>query len=131
MEALKAQAVAARTYAIRKAGQTVLDDQSFQVYGGYDWNSKTNQAVNETSGQVLRYNGKLITALFSSSNGGYTATNTDEWGTPKLGYFENKTDPYDTYTWELKVPKTVISDETITDTSEKIHLTAISNWMRH
>jgi SpoIID/LytB domain protein len=118
MEALKAQAVAARTYAIRKAGQTVLDDQSFQVYGGYDWNTRTSQAVNETSGQVLRYNGNLITALFSSSNGGYTATNTDEWGTPKLGYLTNKEDKFDTYSWELKVPKTAISNETIIKTSE-------------
>ncbi|WP_060672816.1 SpoIID/LytB domain-containing protein [Rossellomorea vietnamensis] len=119
MEALKAQAVAARTYAYNEAGKTVLDDQSYQVYGGFDWNVKTSQAVTETSGEVLRYNGKLITALFSSSNGGYTATNTDEWGTPKLGYLTNKADPYDNYTWELKVPKTVISDETITNTSNE------------
>jgi SpoIID/LytB domain protein len=118
MEALKAQAVAARTYAIRKAEQIVLDDQSFQVYGGFDWNSKTSQAVNETSGQVLRYNGNLITALFSSSNGGYTATNYDEWGTPKLGYLTNKEDTFDNYSWDLKVPKTAISNETIIKTSE-------------
>lgn len=119
MEALKAQAVAARTYAYNEAGTTVLDDQSYQVYGGFDWNIRTSQAVTETSEQVLRYNGKLITAVFSSSNGGYTATNTDEWGTPKLGYLTNQADPYDTYTWKLKVPKTVISDNTITKAAEE------------
>jgi SpoIID/LytB domain protein len=124
-EALKAQAVAARTYAIDEVGNTVVDNQSFQVYGGLDWNAKTSEAVSETSGQVLRYNGKLITALFSSSNGGYTATNTDEWGTTKLAYFDNKPDPYDTYSWDLKVPKTAISDQTIITTSEE--MTSYSN----
>jgi SpoIID/LytB domain protein len=119
MEALKAQAVAARTFAIRKKEQTVLDDQSFQVYGGYEWHSRTNQAVEETRGQVLRYDGKLITASFSSSNGGYTATNKDEWGYENPGYFQNVNDPYDTYSWDLKVPKTAISDDTIIKTSEE------------
>jgi SpoIID/LytB domain protein len=118
-EALKAQAVAARTYAIDEVGNTVVDNQSFQVYGGFDWNTKTSEAVSETSGEVLKYNGKLITALFSSSNGGFTATNTDEWGTTKLAYFDNEPDPYDTYSWDLKVPKKAISDETIIKTSEE------------
>jgi SpoIID/LytB domain protein len=117
MDALKAQAVAARTYAIDQVGTTVKDDQSFQVYGGYrnyssaqgkwldSWSANSNRAVDETSGQVLKFNGKLIDAVFSSSNGGYTVKNTDEWpnGTP-VNYLDAKPDPFDNYTWTYKLP---------------------------
>lgn len=106
MEALKAQAVAARTYSIDDLGKTVVDTQSYQVYGGYDWADTTSAAVDATRNQVMKYNGKLISAVFSSSNGGRTATNTDEWGTTKLAYLSNQDDPYDTsFAWNVKINK--------------------------
>jgi SpoIID/LytB domain protein len=117
MEALKSQAIAARTYAIDQVGTTVKDDQSFQVYGGYrnyssaqgkwidSWSPYTNRAVDETSGKVLKFNGKLVDAVFSSSNGGYTVKNIDEWsnGTPE-DYLVAKADSFDNYKWTLKAP---------------------------
>jgi len=115
LEALKAQAVAARTYSIDDIGEVVPDTQSYQVYGGFTWGSgvapyqyewRTNQAVEQTAGQVLRYNGKLITAVFSSSNGGHTESNSNEWGSSQLPYLPAKPDPYDPQaSWNIKITK--------------------------
>jgi SpoIID/LytB domain protein len=117
MNALKSQAIAARTYSIDQAGTTVKDDQSFQVYGGYrnyssakgtwldSWSPYSNQAVDQTSGMVLKFNDRLVDAVFSSSNGGWTVKNTDEWsnGTPE-DYLIASADSFDNYTWSFKVP---------------------------
>ncbi|NWQ39487.1 SpoIID/LytB domain-containing protein [Bacillus sp. EB106-08-02-XG196] len=103
-EALKAQAVAARTYATRNVGDTINDTQSYQVYGGYyggytssTYISNINNAVDGTNGMVLRYDGKLIEAFFSSSNGGKVLSNINSWGpvTNKIPYLQLKDDPYD------------------------------------
>ncbi|WP_191557348.1 SpoIID/LytB domain-containing protein [Metabacillus idriensis] len=109
VEALKAQSVSARTYALKRINQTIDDTVSFQKYEGYIWNkssyANTNEAVNRTKGQVLKMNGNLIEALYSSSNGGKTENNANVWtsGTP-LSYFPAKTDPYDPRTpWKISV----------------------------
>ncbi|WP_066172843.1 SpoIID/LytB domain-containing protein [Bacillus marinisedimentorum] len=109
-EALKAQAVAARTYALARINQVINDTVTYQVYGGYIWSSsyysKSNQAVSETSGMVLRYGGKLIQALYSSSNGGHTESNSAYWGTPQLPYLEAKPDSFDPQIpWSLAINK--------------------------
>lgn len=111
LEALKAQAIAARTFSIDEAGkQTVLDNQSYQVYGGYDWHPNTNKAVEDTKGQVLTYNGKLIGAFFSSSNGGMTESNANEWGSDPLPYLPVKYDSFDTdYKWDYVIQKQQIN----------------------
>lgn len=117
MDALRVQAIAARTYAFDHIGTTVKDDQSFQVYGGYRyyssaqgqwvnaWAPTSTRAVDETAGKILKYNGQLVDAVFSSSNGGYTVKNTDEWptGTPR-DYLIAQVDPFDNYKWKLEVP---------------------------
>ena len=77
-EALKAQALAARTYAYTsyKGGSRdydVSDDQSDQCYGGIRVEVPSSTlAVNLTAGKVITYNGAAIKAYFSSSNGGYS-----------------------------------------------------------
>ncbi len=79
-EALKAQAVAARTYAYyhvthpRSPGKfDLFDDTRSQEYGGYAREtSRTREAVDATRGQVLQHNGRLILAYFTSNNGGST-----------------------------------------------------------
>lgn len=93
MEALKAQAVAARSYALGSAprspsGASTCDSQSCQVYGGafeqpYGGTFKTleevnsNASVQATSGQVMRAaNGSIARTEFSSSTGGWTAGGT-------------------------------------------------------
>ncbi|HET7273547.1 MAG TPA: SpoIID/LytB domain-containing protein [Longimicrobiaceae bacterium] len=80
LEAQKAQAVAARTYALanmgkRKAdGYDLLPTTSDQVYGGYeDEHPVSTAAVNGTAGVVAVYEGDLITALYHSTSGGFTA----------------------------------------------------------
>ena len=77
IEALRAQAVTARTYAAWKqssAGERewdVRDDTSDQCYGGRGAETeKTNTAVETTAGQFLFYDGEPIRAMFSSANGG-------------------------------------------------------------
>lgn len=105
-EALKSQAVAARTYALSYASKTIDDTTSYQVYGGYEWYNSTNSAVDETFGKVLKYNGALINAVFSSSNGGIIESDYNAWGKASNPYFQVKTDPYDPQTkWSLTIQK--------------------------
>ena len=86
-DAIKAQAVAARTYAYfhkngyRSSGYDVTDDTRSQVYKGVSAETEaTNRAVNETAGEVITYGGKPIDALFHSSGGGYTENSENVWG---------------------------------------------------
>ncbi|MFQ5669524.1 MAG: SpoIID/LytB domain-containing protein [Acidobacteriota bacterium] len=79
IEALKAQTVAARTYAVRNRGQyaeegyDICETARCQVYGGVDSeHSLTDHAVEASEGQVLTYQGALINALFTSTCGGQT-----------------------------------------------------------
>ena len=78
-EALQAQAVAARSYAIatRKPATSAFDlylDERSQVYGGIEAEQPTaSAAVDATAGQVVIYEGKPIVAYFSSSTGGRSA----------------------------------------------------------
>ena len=86
IEALKAQAVAARTFAMnrlsspRTANYSLCDTVFSQVYSGVDReHPNTTQAVIETSGLVLMHNGRLISAWYSSCAGGFTANSEDVW----------------------------------------------------
>jgi stage II sporulation protein D len=108
MEALKAQTISARTYASGYIGKVINDTQSFQVYGGYAWHERTTKAVNETHGQILTYGGNTIGsgALFSSSNGGKTESNSNAWGNASVPYLTIKEDPYDPKTsWSFTFKK--------------------------
>lgn len=88
-EALKAQAVAARTYAISKEGEhsggdyLTCDKVHCQVYGGFSIEAETTtNAVNETSGELALYEGEPIEAFFYASSGGYTENSEDVWYEP-------------------------------------------------
>src|SRR4029453_1665243 len=79
IEALKAQAVAARTYAVRNLGE--FTDEGYdicatprcQVYGGMDDEDPlTDRAIAETAGEVLLWQGRPADALYSSTCGGHT-----------------------------------------------------------
>ncbi len=79
LEALKAQAVAARTYAVANRGKRVADGFDMgdtvadQVYGGHDGEqSLTDRAIQETEGLFATYGGKPILALFMANCGGHT-----------------------------------------------------------
>jgi stage II sporulation protein D len=98
-EALKAQAVVARSYAlaVRKSGPFDLyDDVRSQVYNGIDAEEpQTSAAVNATNGQVLLYGGKVATTFFFSTSGGRTADIADVWNVPPTPYLVSVPDPYD------------------------------------
>ena len=79
LEALKAQAVAARTYALRNMGQykdrgyDICATPACQVYRGFGTEHPlTDQAVIETAGIAARHKGELINALYTSTCGGHT-----------------------------------------------------------
>lgn len=85
-EALKAQAVAARTYAMTKlgahtgSGYQLCDTTACQVYKGYSNEADaTTAAVDATAGEVACYNGSPIEAVFSASTGGYTENSENVW----------------------------------------------------
>lgn len=87
MQALQAQAIAARTYAVyhlgsyQSQGFDVTGDTWSQAYGGYSAeNPRTTQAVNATRGIVATYQGKPINAVFEADSGGYTASDINVWG---------------------------------------------------
>lgn len=88
-EALKAQAVAARSYALyrRQTGANTVydvgDTTTWQVYDGLeDEAASTIAAVNATAGQVLTHNGQIIEAVFHSSSGGHTENVENVWSQP-------------------------------------------------
>ncbi len=86
LEAIQAQAVAARSYALYKRQRAASglydleDNTAWQVYRGLATESqRTHAAVNATRGQVLTYNGQIIEAVFHSSSGGHTENVEDIW----------------------------------------------------
>ena len=83
LEALKAQAIASRTYALKQKGNQIYDidsTQKNQVYNGLESRTyKTARAVRSTRSLVLTYKNKLINALFHSSSGGMTENSQDVW----------------------------------------------------
>jgi len=83
LEALKAQAIASRTYALKKIGNDLYDidsTQRDQVYNGLESKTyKTNKAVKNTRSLVIIHKNKLINALFHSSSGGMTENSEDVW----------------------------------------------------
>ena len=83
LEALKAQAIASRTYALKKTGNDLYDidsTQRDQVYNGLESKTyRTNKAVKNTRSLVITHKNKLINALFHSSSAGMTENSEDVW----------------------------------------------------
>jgi stage II sporulation protein D len=98
-EALKAQAVAARSYALshlRTGSFDLYPDTRSQVYRGVAGEApETNAAVQATAGQVVLYAGRVAKTFFFSTSGGRTMSAADAWGTP-IPYLVSVADPYDT-----------------------------------
>lgn len=100
-EALKAQALTARTYAAshfngyRSYGFDVTNNTYSQVYQGLNAaNAATDAAVDATAGQYIRYQGHLCETFFFSSDGGSTESSLNVWGTD-LFYLQGVFDPYE------------------------------------
>jgi SpoIID/LytB domain protein len=108
LEAQKAQAVVARTYALSKMGRhnsegfDVCDSVHCQVYRGVRAESpRPNEAVNATAGWVLKKGGKLVPVVFSAQCGGHTQDYEEAWGyeAPVVGVADQA--PEDRKGWEF------------------------------
>jgi len=88
MEALRAQALAARSFALHNKGRRqasrgfdLFDTVSDAVYAGIGReHPRTTEAVTSTAGEVGMYNGEVVNAVFSSNSGGHTEASRDVWG---------------------------------------------------
>lgn len=129
LEALKAQAVCARSYAWQQMEDYaypeyeahVNDSTDYQVYGNSLPQETTDRAVSETAGQVICYNGKVVTAYYFSTSCG-TTTDVRAWGTTVsesnqyLTSVEVKDEEGDYeedlpwYRWEAEIPSDVLSN---------------------
>ena len=117
-EALRAQAVVARTYALYRRdrrGRATYDldaGTSSQVYGGVAAETPAVwRAVGDTRGEVLVYRGEAIFAAYHSTSGGRTASSEEVWG-QKLPYLrsvevEGEEDSPDAY-WRVRVSRTTL-----------------------
>jgi stage II sporulation protein D len=100
-EALKAQAVAARSYALTTdAGGAIFDqypDTRSQVYRGVTGETaSTNAAVRETAGEVVKYQGRVAVTYFFSTSGGQTENIENVWqGAAPVPYLKSVEDPTD------------------------------------
>jgi stage II sporulation protein D len=133
-EALKAQAVAARSYALANLhkGQDfdLYSDTRDQVYGGVATESQAaSDAIAATKSQVVLWNGKVADTLFFSTSGGRTNSALDATGSA-VPYLVSVADPYDTlspyHDWgpvlfdgasvakQLKLPSPISSLTTVT-----------------
>jgi stage II sporulation protein D len=140
-EALKAQAVVARSYAlaVRRSGPFDLyDDVRSQVYNGISAEEpESNAAVTSTAGQVLLYDGAVARTYFFSTSGGRTADVTHVWGTTPIPYLVSVPDPYDSasphHRWgpfaftaarlgrALKAPGRLLDVQTEVNASSRVH----------
>ncbi len=102
LQALEAQAVAARSYAVAMLKPTapfdLYADTRSQMYSGVEAERpSTNRAVGATAGKVLTWDGQVAVTYYSASSGGRTEANTDAWpGARPLPYLVSVSDPYDT-----------------------------------
>lgn len=100
LEALKAQAIAARNYALKPRERfykefDVCDSVASQVYFGANTEEElSNIAIKQTNGLIAMYNEDLILALYSSTAGGYTEDYANAFSEPKTKEFPAKPVPY-------------------------------------
>ena len=127
LEALKAQAVCARTYAATISSShassvfDVCNNTHCQMYQGLNLaNDRTDQAVEETAGEYVRYQGKPAVTYYSASDGGATEDVRNIWdSTANLPHLKGVIDPYEAdladsisqYNWSVTVSKSEIASK--------------------
>jgi stage II sporulation protein D len=156
-EALQAQAIAARSYAlvaVRTRGQhsgrgswdgcdcalyATVRDQQYAGYAkeqGY-YGSRWVAAVRGTGSQVVRYGTRVVQAFYSSSSGGYTSTNA-QWGSAPLRWFPSRSDdPYDrgggahrnrNFRWTVQVPAPTLGARLGVGIATSVRETRMPSW---
>jgi stage II sporulation protein D len=117
LDFFKVQALSARTYALNNLGRhkahgyDLCDNTHCQAYKGeYQNNPLIDQAVAETKGEVIVFNGnQLIDAVFSANCGGYTANSEDVW-IANVNYLRSMPDydfceGFNNHSWHVTIPK--------------------------
>lgn len=104
VEALKAQALCARSYALGNLGKherygfDLCNTTNCQVYRGVSQSTENSDAaVDQTAGQTLMADGELAVGYFFSSDGGATESNENVWGGTPISYLRGVVDPYEDY----------------------------------
>jgi stage II sporulation protein D len=103
LEALKAQALVSRSYALGKKGTGLYADlkKNSQAYRGYNAElvagfENVKEAVDSTAGEVICYQDKIIDAVFHSNSGGFTESSENVWQQP-VPYLRAVPSPWDEY----------------------------------
>ena len=119
LEALKAQAVAARTYALYKmrgasGAYDLVDNTNDQVFRGYNAsNERAIRAVQETAGVACYNNGALAICYYTASNGGQVELVRNVWGKGEGDYITMHDDSYD-----VENPESVVKSAAIAKTAK-------------
>ncbi|KZL92598.1 SpoIID/LytB domain-containing protein [Clostridium magnum] len=144
MEALKAQAVGARNYAISRIGYGAAngydfdDTPAYQTYKGYDASLiNVISAVEQTKGQVLLYNDKLVETLYSAWHGGVSENSENVWGN-NVPYLRSVQDSFENLAWpkgnvvltNAQIQATLVSKKYLasTDTFVSLDLNSITKF---
>ena len=137
-EALKAQAVCARTYAWKQIQEHRLtdldadvdDSVNFQVYGNVSPQKSSTEAVEETEGQILCQNGNAVETYYFSTSAGITSTD-EIWGSSKAApYLKSvpcsfdKEEPWSA--WSVEIPWESLEDRAAEETGEAAELLSVT-----
>jgi stage II sporulation protein D len=134
MEALKAQAVVARTYLLKNLGRfshlgfDLVDTASAQAYGGIGFEKAvTNEAVDLTESEIVTKDNVLINTYYHGSSGGLTASSENVWSTP-ISYLRSIQDPFSlnapNANWSLNYTESELIDVLAT---RAINVSAVSD----
>ena len=137
-EALKAQAVCARTYAWKQIQQQNLDEYgadvddsvNYQVYGNSQPQVSTTEAVNATEDRIITQNGEAVEAYYFSTSAGVTATD-EIWGAETAApYLKSVPCRFDENMpwsrWHVKIPWEILAERAAKVTGEKGKLLSLS-----
>lgn len=106
MEALKAQAIAARSYAYMNRDHLDNSPRTQAWVGPELQTDRARQAVAETRGQVVTFAGDVVPAYFHSTSGGWTENNENVWGGTPLPWLRGVASPWETdsphWSWQTK-----------------------------
>lgn len=134
LEAIKSQAIVSRTFAMtnlnkhKSEGINLCDTTNCQVYKGESASaSNIEKGVDETNNKILTYNGKAASVTFGASNGGFTESSLNIWGS-NTAYLPAQADAYDNYVWpENKEYKTSQIDSML---KAKSHLKSTEKFIK-
>ena len=138
LEALKAQAIAARSYGYKSInkhknyGIDLCTTQDCQVYRGYvSEHDTTDEACKQTEGQVLLYDGKIVETYYYAYSGGATLNSEDVWSAA-LGYCRGRVDEYySDYKWAVHYTMQELTDELVSRGKNIGDVTSVQVTRRH